>query len=277
MKIAELLSKAKSNIGTNGDVLAVEVWLAEIIGKSKEFVFINHDFEIGEELVQKFFWGIEALIKGKPLSQLIGYKEFYGLKFLVNEQVLIPRPESELIVDLAKEFIENKNLIKPRVIDVGTGSGCILLALKSICPEISATGVDISVEALKVAKLNSEKLCLPAEFYESDLLKGVDDNFEIILTNLPYIGTERFNFVAHDVAEFEPAVALFGGNDGLVLYRALFEQLNLKSWKPSLLAGEFGFGQSDLMEEILASYFPGKKWKIIPDLAGIPRVFVIEF
>ncbi|MCC7432352.1 hypothetical protein IT412_02380, partial [Candidatus Peregrinibacteria bacterium] len=103
MKIAELLSKAKSNIGTNGDVLAVEVWLAEIIGKSKEFVFINHDFEIGEELVQKFFWGIEALIKGKPLSQLIGYKEFYGLKFLVNEQVLIPRPESELIVDLAKE------------------------------------------------------------------------------------------------------------------------------------------------------------------------------
>lgn len=277
MKIAELINQAKARVGVNGDILAVEVWLAHVIGKSSEFLFINNDFEVGEELVEKFFLGVENLLRGKPLAQLVGYREFYGLRFLVDDKVLIPRPESELIVDLAKQFIENKKFANPRVIDVGTGSGCILLALKNVCPQVLATGIDISQEALKIAELNSKELGLPANFYQCDLIEKVNDSFDIMITNLPYIGTERFNFVAHDVAEFEPAVALFGGNDGLVLYRKLFEQLNLKSWKPSFLAGEFGFGQSDLMEEILASYFPGKKWKIIPDLAGIPRVFVIEF
>lgn len=264
-------------MGRNEDFLAIEVLLAEVIGKTKEFLFINNDLEVSDELSKKFLVGVKNLQRGKPLAQLIGYKEFYGLKFIINDNVLIPRPESELIVDLAKEFIVNNKLINPRVIDIGTGSGCILLALKSIVPGISAYGVDVSSDALKIAKLNSEKLSLSAQFHQSDLMEAVEESFDIILTNLPYIGTERFNFVAHDVAEFEPSVALFGGNDGLVLYRRLFEQLNSKAWKPSFLAGEFGFGQSDLMAEILESYFSGRKWQIIPDLAGIPRVFVVEF
>jgi release factor glutamine methyltransferase len=109
------------------------------------------------------------------------------------------------------------------------------------------------------------------------LLEPLIHPVQIIVANLPYIGRERFNFVADNVARFEPEMALYGGADGLDLYRQMFEQLMEKDWRVDLLVGEFGFGQEEEMTRLLEFYFDGYDYRVIPDLAGIPRVFVVEF
>lgn len=275
MKIKDILKTAKEN-WSNPDLLAIEVLLAFVSKKSKEYIFMNKEFDLDDQIVSDFFSKLDLLITGKPIAQIVGKKEFYGMEFLVNEHVLIPRPESELVVDLAVNFLRESNLSNAKVLDVGTGSGCILIAIKSAINEIFATGVDISDKALEIARLNSKLFKIDCDFYQSDLLDKVDQVQDVIVTNLPYIGRKRFNFVASDVAEFEPEIALFGGDDGLDLYRKLFFQLNQKKWSFRLLIGEFGFGQSDLMQSLLEQSFPDYQNEIIPDLAGIPRVFMVK-
>jgi release factor glutamine methyltransferase len=262
------------------DRLAAEVWLAHLIVKDRAFIFANEDLELDTKTVQQFLEGVQEMAAGRPLSQLTGYKEFYGLDFLVNEKVLIPRPESELLVDLVRQFLNTHSYGgKLLIADIGTGSGCILLAILKSLGFGKGIGVEISGEALKVAKENAVRLGLLEQvtWLEGDLLDSLDQPVNIMVANLPYIGRKTFHYIADNVARYEPEVALYGGDDGLDLYRKLFEQINGKSWQPDFLAGEFGFGQQEAMEKLLEQYFGSQKWKVIPDLAGIPRVFVVEF
>lgn len=276
--IAQILAEARRR-GLR-DVLAGELWLGYLLNMNKTALFSRSKQEVSAEMELRFWQGLEQIMEGRPVGQLIGTREFYGLDFLVDENVLIPRPESEMLVDLARNFIQ-KNLAERevRVADIGTGSGCILLALLKTCSEVTGIGVEVSEEALVVARKNAEKLQLSerVNFLQGNLLDPLAEPCEIILANLPYIGRERFNFVAENVAKFEPEVALFGGADGLDLYREMFGQLKAKSWKPRLLAGEFGFGQEETMRGVLAENFSEDSFEIIPDLAGIPRVFVVNF
>jgi len=288
MKINQLKKEAEAKLSGQQN-LEVELWLVEILGKNKEWLFVNGNDEFPAGKEERFWSGIEDLRQGRPLAQLTGIKEFYGLEFRVNSDVLIPRPETELVVDLAKDFIEQnlKTVKTPKVLDVGTGSGCIILALASVSPNIHGVGVEISKEAFKIARENSALLLLDkrVEFKEGDLLENIEGEYEIVLANLPYIGRERFNFVAQNVTDYEPEVALYGGPDGLDLYRKMFEQLRSLNWRPKLMIGEFGFGQDAEMQRILEQNFAsseanlGKKidYMIISDLAGIPRVFVVNF
>ncbi|MCC6643444.1 peptide chain release factor N(5)-glutamine methyltransferase [Candidatus Peregrinibacteria bacterium] len=283
VKINQLIKQTRENWGENPDNLAIEVWLAECVGKDKTYLFINGEIEVDGEVEQRYWQGVNRLMAGEPLAQLIGYKEFYGIKFQVNADVLIPRPESELLVDLSRKFIQEncQNLAEIRVIDVGTGSGCILLSLAVVENQVKGLGLEISEEALKVARTNLEFLKIEerVNLKKSDLLQeAADFPADIILANLPYIGTEKFNFVANDVEKYEPAVALFGGSDGLDLYRKMFDQLQKFPWKPRLMIGEFGFGQAEIMETVLKEKFPEAiAMEIINDLAGIPRVFVLKW
>jgi release factor glutamine methyltransferase len=260
--------------------LSAELWLGYLLGLSKEAIFTRSEEDLPDIQTEKFWQGVEEIRQGKPVEQLIGYKEFYGMSFMVNDNVLIPRPESEMLVDLAKDFIqENLTGQEVRVVDVGTGSGCILLALLKTCLDAQGVGIEISPEALVVARGNAQALGVEerVELLQGNLLEPVERECQIILANLPYIGREKFNFVADNVAKYEPEVALFGGPDGLDLYRQMFEQLNQKKWRPRLMAGEFGFGQEEAMRDVLTKYFSDQNFQIIPDLAGIPRVFVINF
>lgn len=276
--IAQILAEARRR-GLR-DVLAVELWLGYLLNMDKTALFSRSEEEVSTEIELHFWQGIEQIMEGKPVGQLIGTREFYGLDFFVDENVLIPRPESEMLVDLAKNFIQ-KNLDgkELKVADIGTGSGCILLALLKTCPQLRGIGVEVSEKALMVARENAEKLQLSERvtFLQGNLLEPLIEPCQIILANLPYIGRKRFNFVAENVAKFEPEVALFGGDDGLDLYREMFAQLQAKPWKPDLLAGEFGFGQEETMRGVLAENFAEDSFEIIPDLAGIPRVFVVNF
>ncbi len=262
------------------DQLAAEVWLAFLLEKDRAFLFAHPDIELSTKVEQRFLQGVQEMASGKPLSQLTGLKEFYGIEFRVNEKVLIPRPESELLVDLVREFLNTHSYGgKLLLADIGTGSGCILLSILKSLGYGKGIGVEISADALEVARENSEQLGLSdrVTWLQGSLLQPLEVPAQIIVANLPYIGRERFNFVAENVARFEPEVALYGGDDGLDLYRQLFTQIIEKSWRPDFLAGEFGFGQQEEMEETLEQYFYQYQWKVIPDLAGIPRVFVVEF
>lgn len=278
-KISELISLAKKNWDQKPDSLAIEVWLAECLGKSKEYLFMEKNTEVSDLEEAKFWTGIDQLIEGMPLAQLLGKKEFYGLEFIVNGDVLIPRPESELVVDLTRKYLAE--MTECRVVDVGTGSGAILFALAAVESQVIGLGLEISEQALAVAEQNLIKLGLQDRVIlrKSDLLEGLGDfQPEIILANLPYIGTEKFNFVAKDVEKYEPTVALFGGPDGLDLYRKLFDQINQLSIKPEIVIGEFGFGQAEIMAELLEQKFSNAiSREIFDDLAGIPRVFVVRY
>ncbi len=279
MKIKEIKIQAEEILGGQYNALEIDLWLAHVLRQNRQWVFMNSDAEISEELHREFVHGVELLKTGKPLAQMTEVKEFYGLEFKVDEHVLIPRPETELIVDMAKEFIQkNTSLIRPRVLDVGTGSGCIILALASVIFDMVGVGVDLSEEALVVAQGNAVRLGLDGrvDLKRGDLLAGIDGSFDVLLANLPYIGTKRFNYVDKNVSDFEPDMALFAGDDGLDLYRKMFKQLSEFSWRPRIMIGEFGFGQEEEMCKLLEQSF-ASHYEIIDDLAGIPRVFVVNF
>ncbi len=278
IKVEQLLGQVKE-IGLT-DRLAAEVWLAELLEKDRAFLFAYPGHRVSPAITEKFLTGVQEMAAGKPLAQLTGHKEFYGLDFRVNGDVLIPRPESELLVELVKEYLDGHGYGGRLVVaDVGTGSGCILLAILKTLGFGRGIGLEISGKALEVARKNAENLGLADKvtWLESDLLSGLTEPVQVMVANLPYIGKDRFHFIAENVAKHEPEVALYGGSDGLELYRKMFAQLKKKHWKPDFLAGEFGFGQQEEMEKILKKYFRGHDYRVIPDLAGIPRVFVVEF
>ncbi len=276
--IKEILKEVKQS--DVQDYLVAEILLCFSLGLNREEIFIKSDENVNKEIENEFWRNFDEFKKGRPLAQIVGHKEFYGLDFIVNERVLTPRPETELVVDLARDFIAKELLDFKivKVVDIGSGSGNIILALAKTELKVEGIGIEISDAALRVARINLKNLNLVkrVEFRKGDLFNGFNDDVNIVLANLPYIGTEKFNFVAKNVRDYEPAVALFGGIDGLDLYRRLFQQIRKLKIMPQLIIGEFGFGQNDEMEKLLQKNFNNYNFQIILDLARIPRVFVIK-
>ncbi len=275
MTIAETISLAKSKV-IHRDFLAIEVLLAFVLGKEKDALITLAHQSLSEAQEAGFWSLLERFNKGEPVAYLINNKEFYGLNFYVDKRVLIPRPETELLVEIILNFAKSSsgNL---KILDVGTGSGCIAITLAKKLPTAVVTGIDISEQALEVAQKNCtfHKVDANVCFGVSDLLKNIDSTFDIIVANLPYIGKEKYNFVSKETKDFEPHVALFGGDDGLKLYEELFEQLKSKALRPKLIIGEFGFLQADAVKGMLNKFFIHGSWRIVKDLASIERVFMV--
>lgn len=313
VKVAELLKMAKNKIVRDCDFLAIEVLLAFVLEHDRTYLIAHADEYLTIVQKRRFDKLFARLLKGEPLAFLTGKKEFFGLDFIVNKNVLIPRPETELLVGKTLEYIENIYMQKShnacqnghqnspqnieqkndtsggaggaqsssrfKALDIGTGSGCIAVSIAKTMPDIFVIGIDISSKALRIARKNAKKHSVDerVRFLKSDLLANINERFDIIVVNLPYIGRRRFNFVDVNVLAYEPEIALFGGDDGLALYEKLFQQLNGKTWKPSALLGEFGFLQREELEKLLKKYFPKEHITFFQDYAGIDRVFMIEF
>ena len=271
MTVEEVLQKID-----HSDRIGVEVLLSRALKATKEQLFAHPERELREGELDLFLKEVEQLRAGEPLAYIIGEKEFYGLAFEVNEHVLIPRPETELMVDKVREFVGDGSA---KILDVGTGSGAIAVAVAHSLPQVEVVATDVSADALEVAKRNAKRYGVQkrVEFVESDLLEEIDEPFDVIVANLPYIGEERFRFISKETEEFEPHVALFGGMDGLELYRRLFKQMNERGLKPSLLLGEFGFAQAEEMTILLSKFFDQHEWRIEKDYASIERIFVVSF
>lgn len=217
----------------------------------------------------------------KPKQYQQGWTEFYKLKFFLTPDSLIPRPETELLVD---EIIK----IKPEaVLDLGTGSGNIAIAVAKNLPDVKIFATDISEKALEVAQRNAKfhKVENQIFFFVSDLLdylashlKGVSVKVpDVIVTNLPYIPTARLMHIDPMVTEWEPRVALDGGVDGFELYRKLFTQIEQKKLYPKYLIGEIDYSHADFVMEESRSFFPDAQVEVKHDLGKKQRYFVIKF
>ena len=217
---------------------------------------------------------IERRLAGEPIQYITGEAEFYGLPFHVNRDVLIPRPETEHLVEkvmaLAAEFV------RPKIVDVGTGSGAIAVALAHALPFAEITATDISADALAVAKANAARngVADRVRFFKGDLLEAVaGEHFDIVISNPPYVPEIDHATLDVEVRDYEPAQALFAGEDGLQIYRRLIPAAFDALVPGGYLALEIGYGQRAGIEALLVREgFAGIEF--IPDLQGIARVAV---
>lgn len=202
-----------------------------------------------------------------PLQQITGEQEFMGFPFLVNEHVLIPRQDTETLVEEAME----KSRKGDRVLDMCTGSGCILLSLLKLVPELSGTGADISQEALKVAVENGKRLQTEASFLESDLFEKVEGVFDLIVSNPPYIASDEIGTLMEEVRDHEPIGALDGSADGLAFYRRLVQEGKDHLKSGGWMLFEIGCTQAEAVMELLKKG-GFQEIYVKKDLAGLDRV-----
>jgi release factor glutamine methyltransferase len=208
----------------------------------------------------------------EPVQYITGEQEFYGLALHVTPAVLIPRPETELLVEAVLAELHSPSVDPIRIVDVGTGSGAIALALAAHLPHAEITAVDLSRAALEVASENATRHQLTrVRLLESDLLSGVEGEalFDVVVSNPPYVADGDRLTLHHEVRKYEPASALFAGATGMDVYRRLIPQARTRMRPGGLLAMEFGFGQQELLLQLLAEW---NHVRFFNDLQGIPRV-----
>ena len=230
--------------------LNAEHLLAHVLRGKRIELYLDFERELTETELEPLRGLVKRRSEGEPLQHLLGTVEFCGLTFLCDKRALVPRPETEQLVELVESRIENREL---RIVDVGTGSGVIALSLAAKIPEAKVLGVDISEEALALAQENAARLNLSerVQFLKSRLLENVEGAFDLIVANLPYISIQDRHTLSPEVLR-DPEVALFAGAQGNELVRELIDQAPLRLRHGGLLALEIGLGQSEALLSALA-------------------------
>lgn len=223
----------------------------------------------------------ERRINREPVSRIIGKTEFWSLEFALSAETLDPRPDTETLIELALLMLKEKQDAPLRLLDLGVGSGCILLSLLTELPNAVGVGVDLSKPALETARQNSQALGLDqrVQFHESDWFSSLNGHFDVIVSNPPYIPQAEIDQLQPEVALFEPRAALDGGPDGLDPYRLIFEQAPTYLAASGIILLEFGQGQeADIVKLLNRSALQAqvRHFQLEPDLQGITRVIGIE-
>jgi len=255
----------------------LDILLALALHKKVEYIYKNSPLKISTSATKKFVKLVRQRRAGWSIAYLRGYKEFFGYKFLINKHTLIPRPESEIIVEQTLAYLKKYKLKNPHIIDIGTGSGCLILSVAKNYSQADYTATDISIHALQIARTNARKLGLKKQikFYKSNLLKKINTSassvqkFDIILANLPYLKLEQMKEAS---IKKEPRVALLAGADGLSYYRKLLEQIPPHLNKKYLILLEIDPSQKDLIAKNIKANLPKAKIKFLKDLAGHFRI-----
>jgi release factor glutamine methyltransferase len=247
-----------------------ELLLMHSLSKSRAWLITHGDELLSDALSMSYTELLERRRRGEPIQYIIGETEFYGLPFRVTPDVLIPRPETEHLVEIVLELAAN--FAAPRIVDVGTGSGCIAVALAHKLPQASITAIDLSNSALAIARENAKRNGIVLRFLSGDLLTPVaGEQFDLIVANPPYVSTADRATLSVEVRDYEPALALFAGDDGLDIFRRLIPAAFAALVPGGYLALEIGCGQSPAIHELLAaSGF--QQIEFVSDLQGIPRV-----
>lgn len=233
------------------------------------------DKEVDSDIEKLYKSSLEALKENKPIQYVIGNVNFYGIKFIVNRNVLIPRFETEELVEQVVEYTKDLNKDKIKILDLGCGSGAIGLTLKSILKDSEVTLVDISKEALEVAKLNANNLNLDVTFIESDWFSNVKlEQYDIIVSNPPYIRTDEE--IEEIVKNNEPSLALYGGVDGLDCYRKILANIKPYLNNKFLIAFEIGESQKEGIYDIVNKYLKDIEITCKKDLYGRNRMIFVR-
>ena len=255
--------------------LDAQVLLAEITQQNRGWLLAYPEGELTSNQQEMLKAAVDRLQNGEPLPYLIGHWEFYGLDFNINAHTLIPRPETELLVEQALSWLETHPGLN-QVADVGTGSGCIAIALAFSIPDLTVTATDISLDALEIAKSNAVKhqVAHQIQFLQTDLLPANLKDCHLICANLPYIPTQTLKGL--EVFGKEPTLALDGGPDGLQLIRKLLPQAQQILASEGLLLLEIENTQGKIALTLAREYFPEAQITLLPDLAGHDRLVRIE-
>ncbi len=233
------------------------------------------DKVVDDSIINLYKESLKALNENRPIQYVIGHVNFYGLKFKVNENVLIPRFETEELVENIKNYLEKKNITNPKILDLGCGSGVIGLTLKSFFKDADITLTDISDEALQVARENASNLNLDVNFIKSDWFSNVKvDKYDVIVSNPPYIKTDEE--IEEIVKNNEPALALYGGADGLDCYRKILKDINKYLKDDYLIAFEIGYLEGRDLKELIKDTIPNSKVTIKKDLSNKDRMLFVE-
>lgn len=260
--------------------LEAEILLSSVLKKSREFILAHPEYGLNKQQVQKLQMLTKKRLDNYPLAYLVGYKEFFGLQFLVNKHVLIPRPETELILEEALIIVANQNI--DNIIDIGTGSGCIIITLAKLLKhhKINFYGLDISAPALKVAQRNAKLHQVNVKFRRGNLLqplipsKNFNKQTNLLIANLPYL-TPRQIANSPSVSR-EPKLALAAESDGLKYYRQLLWQLVKSSFNFQYLLLEIDPSQKNTIKRLIKNYLPNASWQIKKDLKGHNRLVMIK-
>ncbi|MGF2618248.1 peptide chain release factor N(5)-glutamine methyltransferase [Rossellomorea vietnamensis] len=281
--VFEALKWASSFLKENKrDENAGELLMKHLLEMDRSQLLANQRLVLSDEVKLNFVRGITGHIQGTPIQHIIGHEEFYGRIFLVNENVLIPRPETEELVyhtldKIGKHFAGEAQL---KLADIGTGSGAIAISLKLEKPELSVSALDISSEALKVAGENAELLRAEIAFIEGDLLQpmiSAGEKLDVLVSNPPYIPLGDLESLSEVVKDHEPYSALFGGESGLDFYQRFMEELPKVMKKRFVIGFEIGAGQGEAVAALLRDAFPDANTEIINDINGKDRmVFCIR-
>ena len=244
-----------------------ELLLRHILELSRVQLYLDLDNELNPEQEETFWQLIRRRLNGEPAAYITGHCEFYGIDFSVNASVLIPRPESELLVEKAVSRAQNQAVAT--IAEIGTGCGAIAISLALNLPEVKIYATDISTPALEVALSNCQKhgLADRIRLLQGDLLDPLPEPVDLIVANLPYVKKTEI-----DTKNFEPQLALNGGSDGLDKIRQLCRQLNDKLLPEGCLLLEIGEGQRRTVTTLLRSLFPSAQIEVTPDLSGIDRM-----
>lgn len=274
----QVLREAKERLYAAGQgEQAAQLLMLELANLEAHNLYMEYDEEVPQGLLEAFEAGIRRMEQGEPLGHVLGFEWFYGYRFKVNPDVLIPRPETEeLVANILAAYDECFDGQDVDVIDVGTGSGAIAIALRKEEAHLQVTASDISEQAVAVARKNAADNAADVTFLTGDMLEPFIEagiRCDILVSNPPYIPVHEQ--MEHSVVDFEPHVALFGGEDGLKFYREIFANAYRVIKEKAILAFEMGYDQGERLRALAKEHFPDARVEIIKDLSGKNRMLFV--
>ena len=277
MTIKQAITKGMIMLKSNNvesPKLKARLLLQYVLDKPRQYIIVYDNKEIDKQQQWQYFVNIEKLTKGVPLQHITHRQEFMKMDFFVDENVLIPRPDTEILVEEVIKIAQKYN--SPRILDLCTGSGAIAISLKKFVPNADITAVDISEKALEIAQKNAKKLETKINFLKSNLFDKLDNKkFDIIVSNPPYIRKDEIKKLSVEVQK-EPKIALDGGEDGLDFYRIITEQAINYLKTGSLLCFEIGYNQKNDVIKIIEDKQNYKNTYCKKDLYGNDRIIITQ-
>lgn len=277
MTIKQAITKGMIMLKSNNvesPKLKARLLLQYVLDKPRQYIIVYDNKEIDKQQQWQYFVNIEKLTKGIPLQHITHRQEFMKMDFFVDENVLIPRSDTEILVEEVIKIAQKYN--SPRILDLCTGSGAIAISLKKFVPNADITAVDISEKALEIAQKNAEKLEAKINFVKSDLFDKLDNKkFDIIVSNPPYIRKDEIKKLSEEVQK-EPKIALDGGEDGLDFYKKIINEASSYLESNGYLCFEIGYNQKNEVQNLLSN--SGKYQNIYckKDLCGNDRVVIAK-
>jgi len=253
-----------------------ELLLCHVLGISKTKLYSEPQRVLTPTEIKELQHSINRCLLHEPIAYILEHGDFYGHDFYVNHHVFIPRPETELLVEEAINFAHNHSISQNEFIlaDIGTGSGAIAISVALALPQAKVYAIDITTSTLHVAHINCQRYHVTNQviLLQGNLLEPLPEPVNVIIANLPYVKNHELRMLAPEIIDFEPSVALIGGEDGLNVIRQLLNQIEGKVCPGGCLLLEIGYGQKEPITSLINSHFAQASIEIIPDLAGIERI-----